>query len=412
MKQAIRINPTDNVAVAIKALKAGDIIDIEGSPLKLVTDVVPGHKIALNDIKTGEMIVKYGFPIGHAIHDIAKGALLDDHDIKTNLSGELNYDNIHIQPQKKTTPHPDATFQGYRRSNGLVGVRNELWVIPTVGCVNGIAQNIVEEVKAQTNNGEGVDAIVAFPHNYGCSQLGEDNENTRHILRDLVLHPNAGGVLIVGLGCENNQPHEFMKLLGDYDHDRIKLLVCQEVEGNEVEAGTEMLMDLYDKARHDQRTAIPASELRIGLKCGGSDGFSGITANPLVGAFSDWLCNEQGGTTVLTEVPEMFGAETLLMQSTTSSATVNPWARIPRRVTKPVASLHWKIKRWDARRSRGHLPFTVSSAMVSDCKVTAFICSLLRATTLWLRQPWLLPDATSCCSQRVVVRPSLPLCRP
>ena len=250
MKQAIRINPTDNVAVAIKALKAGDIVDIDGAPLKLVTDAVPGHKIALNNIKTGEMIVKYGFPIGHAIHDIAKGALLDDHDIKTNLSGELNYDNIHIQPQKKTTPHPDATFQGYRRSNGLVGVRNELWVIPTVGCVNGIAQNIVEEVKAQTNNGEGVDAIVAFPHNYGCSQLGEDNENTRHILRDLVLHPNAGGVLIVGLGCENNQPHEFVKLLGDYDHDRIKLLVCQEVEDNEVEAGTEMLINLYNKARN------------------------------------------------------------------------------------------------------------------------------------------------------------------
>ena len=224
MKQAIKINPTDNVAVAIKAMKAGDIVDIDGSTLKLVTDVVPGHKIALHDIKTGEMIVKYGFPIGHAIHDIAKGALLDDHDIKTNLSGELNYDNIHLQPQVKATPHPDATFQGYRRSNGLVGVRNELWVIPTVGCVNGIAQNIVEEVKAQTNNGEGVDAIVAFPHNYGCSQLGEDNENTRHILRDLVLHPNAGGVLIVGLGCENNQPHEFVKLLGDYDHDRIKLL--------------------------------------------------------------------------------------------------------------------------------------------------------------------------------------------
>lgn len=314
MKQAIRINFSDNVAVAIKNLMAGDIVDVDGSELTLINDVEAGHKIALKDIKSGEQIVKYGFPIGHAIHDIAQGAKLDHHDIKTNLSGELNYDNIGLQPQAKPNPQPTATFLGYRRSNGLVGVRNELWVIPTVGCVNGIAQNIVEEVKAQTGNGQGVDAIVAFPHNYGCSQLGADNENTRHILRDLVLHPNAGGVLIVGLGCENNQPHEFEKLLGDYDHDRIKLLVCQEVEGNEVETGTQMLMDLYEKAQQDKRSTISASELRVGLKCGGSDGFSGITANPLLGAFSDWLCNEQGGTTVLTEVPEMFGAETLLMQ--------------------------------------------------------------------------------------------------
>ena len=160
MKQAIRINSSDNVAVAIKNLMAGDIVDVDGSELTLINDVEAGHKIALKDIKSGEQIVKYGFPIGHAIHDIAQGAKLDHHDIKTNLSGELNYDNIGLQPQAKPNPQPTATFLGYRRSNGLVGVRNELWVIPTVGCVNGIAQNIVEEVKAQTGNGQKI--VQAF----------------------------------------------------------------------------------------------------------------------------------------------------------------------------------------------------------------------------------------------------------
>lgn len=322
MKQALKINPADNVAVAIGDLKKGSRIDVGGETVELVTDVPAGHKFALRDIAEGENVIKYGFPIGHAIHDIATGAWLDHHDIKSNLKGELNYDNVHIRGLKKATPHCDATFEGYRRNDGQVGVRNELWVIPTVGCVNGIIRNIVDEVKANTNGAEGVDDIVDFPHNYGCSQLGDDMENTRKVLRDLVHHPNAGGVLIVGLGCENNQPHDFEQFLGDYDHDRIKLMVCQEVEGNEVETGVKLLTDLYNKARHDRRTTIPASELRIGLKCGGSDGFSGITANPLLGAFSDWLCEEQGGTTILTEVPEMFGAETILMERCINDAVL------------------------------------------------------------------------------------------
>lgn len=314
MKQALKINPADNVAVAITDLAKGTVIDVDGQSVKLTTDVPAGHKLALRDIKEGENVIKYGFPIGHAIHDIATGAWLDHHDIKSNLKGELNYDNVHIKGLAPNSPHPDATFEGYRRKDGQVGVRNELWVIPTVGCVNGIIHNIVEEVKAKTNGGEGVDDIVDFPHNYGCSQLGDDHENTRKILRDLVLHPNAGGVLVVGLGCENNQPHDFEKLLGDYDHSRIKFMVCQEVEGNEVETGVRLLMELYETARQDKRETVSASELRVGLKCGGSDGFSGITANPLLGAFSDWLCEKQGGTTILTEVPEMFGAETILME--------------------------------------------------------------------------------------------------
>ena len=191
-----------------------------------------------------------------------------------------------------------------------MGIRNEIWIVPTVGCVNGVAERLVKELKKETNE-QGVDAIYAWHHNYGCSQLSEDHENTRKVLRDICLHPNAGGVLVLSLGCENNQPDEFMKMLGDYDKDRIKLLVTQKVE-DEMEAGMEILRSLYDIAKKDKRETVPVSKLRVGLKCGGSDGFSGITANPLVGEFSDWLV-AQGGTSVLTEVPEMFGAETILM---------------------------------------------------------------------------------------------------
>ena len=188
------------------------------------------------------------------------------------------------------------------RKNGEVGIRNEIWIVPTVGCVNGIAEKLVEMLKAETGC-EGIDAIHAWHHNYGCSQLSGDHENTRKVLRDIVLHPNAGAVLILSLGCENNQPDEFIKLLGDYDKDRIKLLVTQKVEGDELEEGMKILRNLYNVAKQDVRTEVPIS---------GSDGFSGITANPLVGEFSDWLV-AQGGTSILTEVPEMFGAETILM---------------------------------------------------------------------------------------------------
>lgn len=288
MKEYLQITPVDTVGVALQ--------DLPGIPV--------GHKIALRDIAVGEDVIKYGYPIGHALQDIPKGALVDHTNLATNLSGLLSYD--HIRPEGRPSPLPPSpfTFQGYRRSNGLVGIRNDIWVIPTVGCVNGICKKIVERAGCGQ----------CFSHPYGCSQLGDDHEHTRKILRDMVLHPNAGGVLVVGLGCENNQPREFEELLGDYDHRRIRFLVCQEVEGDDVAVGAEIVQELYRQTQSDKREPLPLSQLRVGLKCGGSDGFSGITANPLLGAFTDWLCMEQGGTTVLTEVPEMFGAETILMR--------------------------------------------------------------------------------------------------
>jgi altronate hydrolase len=313
MKQFLQINPADTVAVALQ--------DLPGIPA--------GHKFALRDIAAGEDIIKYGNPIGHATRDIRKGELVDHHNIATNLSGTLDYSQFttHNSQFKISPSHCTITFLGFPRPNGQVGIRNDIWIIPTVGCVNGICRQIVEQATSQLSIVNCQLSINYFPHNYGCSQLGDDHENTRLILRDIVLHPNAGGVLVVGLGCENNQPREFEKMLGDYDRQRIRFLICQEVEGDEVEAGVKIVKELYEQAQKDERVSVPISKLRVGLKCGGSDGFSGITANPLLGAFSDWLC-AQGGTTILTEVPEMFGAEHLLMRRAISDDVLQDTIRL------------------------------------------------------------------------------------
>nr|WP_320058759.1 altronate dehydratase family protein [uncultured Bacteroides sp.] len=305
----LQINPADNVAVAIVNLSAGENLSINGTQVTLHEDIPAGHKFALKDFAEGEDIIKYGYPIGHAITAKSQGDWMNENSIKTNLAGLLDYTYNPAQVSLDI-PKKDLTFKGYRRKNGDVGIRNEIWIIPTVGCVNGTIAQLAESMRRETE-GKGVDAIVAYPHNYGCSQLGDDHENTRKILRDMVLHPNAGAVLVVGLGCENNQPDAFREFLGDYDTDRVSFLVTQKV-GDEYEEGMALLRELYAKASTDRRVDVPLSELRVGLKCGGSDGFSGITANPLLGMFSDFLI-AQGGTSVLTEVPEMFGAETILM---------------------------------------------------------------------------------------------------
>jgi len=305
----LKIDTSDNVAVAINDLKKGELVEIDNKKVVITEDIPAGHKFALTDIEANENIVKYGYPIGHARNNINAGDWVNELTIKTNLGGLLSYSYNPIEI-KNDIPNKNITFKGYRRKNGDVGIRNEVWIVPTVGCVNGIIGKLAEDLRKETNC-EGVDGIAAFPHNYGCSQLGDDHENTKKILRDIVLHPNAGAVLIVGLGCENNQPDIFEKTLGDYDHSRIKFMVTQKVD-DEYEEGMKILRELYKIAKEDKREDVPLSELRVGLKCGGSDGFSGITANPLLGKFSDFLV-AQGGTTVLTEVPEMFGAETILM---------------------------------------------------------------------------------------------------
>ncbi|KWX87278.1 altronate hydrolase [Paenibacillus riograndensis] len=310
MKRLMKMNPRDTVAVALRPIASGEVLSFEGLSLTATKDIPQGHKIALTSFAEGDVITKYGYPIGHAVEEIRAGDWIHTHNIKTNLSGEEEYEYLpDLHPV--TYPKRGLTFQGYRRANGKVGIRNDLFIIPTVGCVNGIAEQMLQEFKAQHPDLGGFDKFTVLKHPYGCSQLGDDHRMTRSILLDAVNHPNAGGVLVFGLGCENNIVSEFRSMLGDYDGSRVKFLVAQEV-GNEVEAGLALLEELYEAAKNDVREPVPLSELNIGLKCGGSDGFSGITANPLLGAFSDFIIS-QGGTSVLTEVPEMFGAEKMLM---------------------------------------------------------------------------------------------------
>lgn len=311
MSSVIKINSSDNVAVAVSNVAAGDICYADGRRITAAADIPAGHKMALKALGKGDNVIKYGYPIGHLLEDVPEGGLIDHRILKTNLEGILEYRYEPIRTSVEKTA-AKATFNGYRRADGRAGVRNELWVVPTVGCVNGVAQSIAGEFSRKLSDWPSIEKVVAFPHNYGCSQLGDDHENTRRILADIVRHPNAAGVLVVALGCENNQLSAFREFLGPVDEDRIKFLECQKVEGNEIPVGLGLLEEIAEACAGDRREEIPASELKVGLKCGGSDGFSGITANPLLGRFSDWIVS-QGGTTVLTEVPEMFGAETILM---------------------------------------------------------------------------------------------------
>lgn len=306
----LKINPADSVVVCLQAMTKGEVIAIDGKEIELLQDTPAGHKVLIADKAEGEDIIKYGYPIGHALEDLKAGVWVNENNLKTNLAGTLEYTYNPVN-EKLTIAKENRTFKGYIRKNGDVGVRNEIWIVPTVGCVNGIAEQLAKELETETRL-DGIDAVHAWHHNYGCSQLSEDHEATRKVLRDIVLHPNAGAVLVLSLGCENNQPDDFMAMLGDYDKERVQLVVTQKVEGDESEYCMEILRKMYKLCKEDKRVDVPVSKLRVGLKCGGSDGFSGITANPLEGEFSDWLV-AQGGTSILTEVPEMFGAETILM---------------------------------------------------------------------------------------------------
>ena len=318
MVKLYKINPRDNVAVALEALNAGEVDIVDDSPITILGDIVPGHKVALCDIHEGESVIKYGYPIGKAQREIKKGEWVHTFNIKTQLSeaAEYHYD-------EKTAEECFAVFKetvnqrlsdgcpcikAYERKNGNIGIRNGLWIVPTVGCVNQISKTL----EAWGNQNLGLeDGVHAWVHPFGCSQLGDDHENTRKILAGLVHHPNAGGVLVVGLGCENNTMESFRELLGEVDETRVKFMVCQK-EDDELATGKKLLEELAAEMKKDVRTVVSASRLVVGMKCGGSDGLSGITANPLVGRFTDALVSI-GGTAILTEVPEMFGAEQVLM---------------------------------------------------------------------------------------------------
>ena len=311
MQDFLKINDNDNVVVALNTIPAGEKITVSvGDGSKTVTareEIPAGHKMAICDIPEGGEVIKYGYRIGNAKENIAEGSWIHTHNVKTALGDLLEYTYNPTPVEEKKTE--DVTFMGFNRPDGKVGVRNEIWVIPTVGCVNNVATAIAKQANAFVKGS--VEEVIAFPHPYGCSQMGDDQEHTRKILADLINHPNAGGVLVLGLGCENSNIDVLKPYIGDYDENRVKFLVCQEHE-DEIADSVEIIKGLIDYASKFEREPISVSKLVIGMKCGGSDGLSGITANPLVGRFSDLLISK-GGTTILTEVPEMFGAETILM---------------------------------------------------------------------------------------------------
>lgn len=293
--------------MALHPVEKGERLEIGGQVIEAREDIPQGHKISIKSIKNGEDIIKYGFPIGHALADAEPGTWMHTHNVRTNLEGEMEYTyqpNLHYP--EPVTPE---VFQGYRRKDGRAAIRNEIWVIPTVGCVNDVAKKIVRDNQDLVTGT--IDGMYTFPHPFGCSQTGHDHAQTRKLLAALVRHPNAAAVLVVGLGCENLTHEQFLEELGDFDPDRVKFLTCQEVE-DEFEEARKLLTECAAYASRFDREPIPVSELVIGMKCGGSDGLSGITANPTVGRFSDMMA-ARGGSTVLTEVPEMFGAEGFLM---------------------------------------------------------------------------------------------------
>jgi altronate hydrolase len=294
----LKIHKNDNVAVMLDGEKRG-------------------HKVALRDIAKGEDIIKYGYPIGHALEDIKEGEHVHTHNIKTNLSGLLEYKYEPVKVEEPSRKH--GTFKGYKRKNGSVGIRNEIWIINTVGCVNRAAERIAK--LANEKYGDKCDGIYTFVHPFGCSQLGDDQATTQAILKGLINHPNASGVLVLGLGCENNNIPVFKEVLKEWDDERVKFLIAQESD-DEIEDALEIIGELAERASKEVRTDCDISELVIGLKCGGSDGFSGLTANPLIGRLSDRI-NEYGASTILTEVPEMFGAETILMNRAKDEETFN-----------------------------------------------------------------------------------------
>ncbi|SDP44229.1 UxaA family hydrolase [Selenomonas ruminantium] len=305
--KAVRIAAEDNVAVALTKIDKGECLQVGDVEVTACEEIPQGHKIALQSVAENENIIKYGYPIGHAAQDISPGCWVHTHNLRTNLKGEIEYvyhPAVHDLPEQ-----PAREFAGYLRPDGRAGIRNEIWIIPTVGCVNDVVLKLARD--NQDLLGEHIDGIHAFTHPFGCSQTGADHAQTRKLLAALVNHPNAGGVLVVHLGCENCTHEQFVEELGDFDRERVRFLNCQQAE-DELAAGRQLLQELTAYAGRFRRQSLPASKLVVGLKCGASDGLSGITANPTVGRFSDLLLS-QGGSTILTEVPEMFGAEGILL---------------------------------------------------------------------------------------------------
>ncbi len=305
----LRVDPRDHVATALRDLAARETVRVGDIALDVVDPVPTGHKIALVPIAAGTPIVKLGWPFARAERAIAPGEHVHTHNARTLLEGKEAYRYAPAAAEPADARAADRTFMGYRRASGAVGTRNEIWILCTVGCVGGTARRLAERASARFAGR--VDGIHAFPHPFGCSQLGDDLAHTRQMLASLAQHPNAGGVLIVGLGCENNQLDALLAAAPGLDASRMRSFTTQMV-ADEYETGLDLIEELVAIAEQDARAPVPLSELVLGLKCGGSDGFSGVSSNPVVGRVADAVAGA-GGTPILTEIPEIFGAERLLM---------------------------------------------------------------------------------------------------
>lgn len=302
MNTLLRLHPKDNVALALRPLPSGARVSVEGISL-FTRDPIPyGHKVALVSIPKGGRIIKYGYPIGRAVRSISPGEHVHVHNTE---SGRAHGDTARpvIREESSLIPRfPQDTFLGFRRQDGRVGVRNHVLVMASVHCVNGGVERIGREVPG----------VVALPHIYGCSQLGEDLAQTRRVLEGYVSHPNVGATLIVGLGCEALPTRELVDGLRDRGY-RVELLLLQEIGGSRaaVRKGKELAAELLGEVGKLRPEPVPLSELVVGVECGGSDAWSGVTANPAVGAIADALV-AHGGTVILSEVTEFIGAEHIL----------------------------------------------------------------------------------------------------
>ncbi|MGD1823146.1 MAG: UxaA family hydrolase [Pleomorphochaeta sp.] len=328
----IQIQEDDNVIIALEPIKKSEEININSNTFKVLEDINLGHKIAITNINKGDNIIKYGYPIGKAKCDIEVGSHVHTNNTITNLSEQIEYSydedkaiELNQIWKANNKVDNDIYINAYLRDNGNIAIRNDIWIIPTVGCVNKIATTLESWGNSQISN-TNIDKVLALTHPYGCSQMGEDHENTKKILADLVNHPHAGGVLVLGLGCENNTIDKFKEEVGDYNPDRVKFLIAQESE-NEIEDSKNLLLDLINYAKKSKREKVSISKLKIGMKCGGSDGLSGISANPLVGLVCDKLAS-YNSSVILTEVPEMFGAEQILMDRCKNTEVFNSCVKL------------------------------------------------------------------------------------
>jgi len=315
MSKVVQLHSKDDVVISLHEIRKGENIQIQTADKALIDikardDIPKGHKMLVQSVKQGEDVLKFGYSIGKAKEDLSAGEWVHTHNLESGLHGILDYTYQPTIQNSTAVEDSKYTFQGYIRENGEAGIRNEIWIINTVGCINKTCEVLAKMGNEQFKDRK-IDGVYHFPHPYGCSQLGDDLTHTQKLLAALAQHPNAAGVLIIGLGCENNQIEAFKEIIGEYSPNRIKFLKAQEVE-DELASGVCLMEELVEYAEQFERQPIPVSKLKIGLKCGGSDGFSGITANPLVGTVSDFIV-ANGGTTILTEVSEMFGAETILM---------------------------------------------------------------------------------------------------